>query len=453
MKNNKVKYKILIVEDNTPLREGLVEALFQEDYYLDSAQNGTIALEKMKNTEFDLVISDLKMPGIDGITLFHRVKEKFPATDFIIITAYATVEIAVESLKQGVRDVITKPFPVSEIRQKVAFLNNQWKKCRFKTRHSDSLQKLAGTSKQMQKIKKIILKVAPVESPVLISGESGTGKELVARSIHEKSKFAKGPFVSVNCGALSPGLLESELFGHEKGSFTGAVNSHAGKFEQAEGGTLFLDEIGEIDLNLQVKLLRVLQERKFQRVGGEKFISPNFRLIAATNRDLEQAMNNKNFRSDLFYRLNVVPVHLPPLRERKNDIPEIVEHLIIEKCQKLKRDIPVIEPPVMDKICAYSWPGNVRELENFLERSLIFMEENRFTDDFLALSDSTTDTLNIPKSGDLFDTLQKIEREMIINALIENKGVKQKTARELNIKPSTLYYRMEKLKIKEKDYK
>jgi len=400
-----------------------------------------------------LIISDLKMPGIDGVTLFQRVRDKFPNTDFIMITAYATVEIAVESLKQGVKDFITKPFPVNEIRQKVAKLYSQWKIRQKGKPVSSAFAKLVGNSRQIRRIRDVIKKVATVDSPVLITGESGTGKELVTLSIHEKSGRSSGPFISVNCGALSASLLESELFGHEKGSFTGADKQHAGKFEQAEGGTLFLDEIGEMEMTLQVKLLRVLQEKKFQRVGGENFIAPNFRLLTATNRDLEAEVKNKTFRSDLFYRLNVVPVKMPALRERKKDIPDIVEMIIAEKCTKLQREIPVIKPEVMDRICAYSWPGNVRELENFLERTLIFLEGNEFNDEFLALGEDSTQSLKIPESDDLYKTLEKIEREMIIKALIENDGVKQKTARKLNIKPSTLYYRMEKLNIEDKDYK
>ncbi len=407
----------------------------------------------MKDKPVNLIISDLKMPGIDGVTLFQRVRDKFPNTDFIMITAYATVEIAVESLKQGVKDFITKPFPVNEIRQKVAKLYSQWKIRQKGKPVSSAFAKLVGNSRQIRRIRDVIKKVATVDSPVLITGESGTGKELVTLSIHEKSGRSSGPFISVNCGALSASLLESELFGHEKGSFTGADKQHAGKFEQAEGGTLFLDEIGEMEMTLQVKLLRVLQEKKFQRVGGENFIAPNFRLLTATNRDLEAEVKNKTFRSDLFYRLNVVPVKMPALRERKKDIPDIVEMIIAEKCTKLQREIPVIKPEVMDRICAYSWPGNVRELENFLERTLIFLEGNEFNDEFLALGEDSTQSLKIPESDDLYKTLEKIEREMIIKALIENDGVKQKTARKLNIKPSTLYYRMEKLNIEDKDYK
>lgn len=451
MSDLKETYKILIVEDNESLRSGLVEALVREKYFVESAANGTIALEKMKVNEFQLVISDFKMPGIDGITLFHRVKEKYLNTEFILITAYATVEIAVDSLKKGIKDFITKPFPIAEFRQKVNTIFLEWKKEARVHQSSLKTKSLIGKSSQIKKIKAIIDKVAKVNTPVLITGESGTGKELVARSIHEKSDFSKGNFISINCGALSSSLLESELFGHEKGSFTGAVNSHAGKFEQAEGGTLFLDEIGEMDLNLQVKLLRVLQEKQFQRVGGEKFIAPNFRLLAATNRNLKAESEKGNFRSDLYYRLNVVPIEMPALRDRPQDIPFLIDDIIEEKCHKLNRSIPAIEKHLLEKITNYSWPGNVRELENFLERSLIFLDGEILSDDFLALGENPV-KLDIPESDDLFETLENIEREMIINALRKNNGIKQKTARKLNIKPSTLYYRMEKLNILEEDY-
>jgi len=451
MKDIRNKYKILIVEDNESLRSGLEIALAKENYTVASAGNGTIALEKMKLEKFNLIISDLKMPGIDGITLFHRVKEL--GIDFILITAFATVEVAVESLKQGVKDFITKPFPINEIRQKVSHLYSTWRLNYQEIQYSSNFDKITGESYQINKVKAIIEKVAMINAPVLITGESGTGKELVAKSIHEKSEFAKGQFISVNCGALSAGLLESELFGHEKGSFTGAISSHAGKFEQAENGTLFLDEIGEMDINLQVKLLRVLQEKQFQRVGGEKFISPNFRLLAATNRDLKAEVEADNFRSDLFYRLNVVPIKVPSLRERTDDIPLLVEQILIEKSQKLKRKVPVVDIETMEKISHYSWPGNVRELENFLERTLIFLEGDVLTDNFLAMSDQPQKKIDISESDDLYKTMENIEREMIIKALQNNNGVKQKTARKLNIKPSTLYYRMEKLKITDKDYK
>ncbi|MBN2280020.1 MAG: sigma-54-dependent Fis family transcriptional regulator [Candidatus Marinimicrobia bacterium] len=450
MKDLRNKYKILVVEDNESLRQGLQIALSREKYTVSSAANGTIALEMMKKESYQLIISDIKMPGIDGLTLFQRTRHR--DMDFILMTAFATVEIAVESLKQGVRDFITKPFPVDEIRKKVYNLFSQWQIKYNAITPALYFDKISGQSQKICEVKGIIEKVANINTPVLISGESGTGKELVARAIHEKSSHASGPFISVNCGALSAGILESELFGHEKGSFTGAVANHAGKFEQAEKGTLFLDEIGEMGLDLQVKLLRVLQEKQFQRVGGEKYIAPNFRLLAATNRDLKKEIMAGNFRADLYYRLNVVPIHVPPLRERRADIPVLVEQIVFEKSHKLLRSVPKIGQNTLEKLINYSWPGNIRELENFLERALIFLDGNILTADFLAMAEKEPLQHSMPQSNDLYQTLENLEREMIIHALKENNGIKQKTARSLNIKPSTLYYRMEKLNITEEDY-
>lgn len=454
MSDLKKKYHILIVEDNQSMREGIAASLKKEGYSVDSAVDGKEGLDKFEDGRWHLVIADIRMPRIDGIKLFEIIKSRTPATNVILITAYATVDIAVNTLKHGAEDFITKPFSLAELRNKVATVFDRWALRQQIENTFIEAPLLIGNSDAIKKIKANITKVAKVDSPVLITGESGTGKELVALTIHSESPFKNGPFLAVNCGALSETLLESELFGHEKGAFTGASRSHRGKFEQSNNGTLFLDEIGEMSSALQIKLLRVIQTKQFQRVGSESFVESNFRLITATNRDLQQAVKDSAFRSDLFYRLNVIPIYVPPLRERKEDIPMLVDYILKAKARKLGRKIPDIEISVIRKLQAYSWPGNIRELENFLERALVFIEEDIFTDSlftFTEMDNNKKESHQIP-TGDLIQTIEKMEREMIINALRENNSIKQRAAHSLNIKTSTLYYKMDKYNIHEEEY-
>jgi len=452
MKKNQKPYRILVVEDNASLRNGIVATLQKEGYSVDNAEDGLKGLKKTQINSYNLLITDIKMPGMDGIQLFKKVKARFPKTDVIIITAYATVEIAVNAIKSGAEDFITKPFPLAELRTKVNLLYRRWESAQIS--ESDGCHRIIGQSQAIRKIRGLIKKVAVTDSPVLITGQSGTGKELVARSIHESSGRANGPFVAVNCGALAETLLESELFGHEKGAFTGAVRAHAGKFEQATGGTLLLDEIGDMPQSLQVKLLRVLQNKEFQRVGGEKSIQSDFRLIAATNKDLDKMVNEELFRSDLYYRINVIPIHIPPLSERPEDIPLLIDYILAKRAEKLQRSIPKIQASVMRKLQNYSWPGNVRELENFIERALVFIEDNIFTEELFSFDEKKAadiDTIPIP-ARDMDEYISKIEREMIVNALKDNHGVKQRAADQLNIKPGTLYYKIEKYGIEDHEY-
>ncbi len=454
MENKKNQYRILIVEDNESLRTGIVATLKKDGYFVDSAVDGEEGLAKCRTGFWNLMITDIKMPKIDGIKLFKMVKSQFPGIDVIVITAFATVDIAVDAIKNGAEDFITKPFPLAELRSKIAALYNRWESQQKTTHPETEAELIIGNSEAINRIRDLIKKVSNSDSPILITGDTGTGKELIARTIHQKSPNAKGPFIPVNCGALTESLLESELFGHEKGSFTGAVRSHAGKFEQADGGTLFLDEIGDMPPALQVKLLRVLQTRQFQRVGGEKFNHSEFRLVSATNKNLEQAVKEKKFRSDLFYRINVIPIHLPPLSQRKEDIPLLIDFILQQKALKLNRKIPHIQTSVLRKLQAYSWPGNVRELENFIERALVFIEDNLFTDElfsFTDISESTEISAPVP-ARDLIEYISKIEREMILNALKECHGIKQRAADQLKIKASTLYYKMEKYAIDEDEY-
>ncbi len=453
---SKSDFHILIVEDNQSMRAGIQATLQKADYAVHSAQNGAEALSLLEKTPCHLVITDLKMPQMDGLALFDKIKQYYSDLAVIFITAYATVDIAVETLKKGADDFITKPFPLDELREKVAIVYYRYQKLAKTKEKVSEKPVLIGKSAGIKKVRALITKVAKVDSPVLITGESGTGKELVAQRIHLTGPRKNGPFIAVNCSALNENLLESELFGHEKGAFTGAVKAHAGKFEQAAGGSLFLDEIGDMSAALQVKLLRVLQTKKFQQVGGEQDISSDFRLITATNRDLKQAIREKEFRSDLYYRLNVVPIHIPPLRERREDIPLLIEHLLKSKARKLEREIPQVDETLLQHLRSYSWPGNIRELENFLERALIFVEDNNFSTESFSLSDLEIEPqaqgTTAPGNKDLVSTLETMEREMIVKALRQARGVKQKAARKLKLKPSTLYYKIDKFNISESEY-
>jgi DNA-binding NtrC family response regulator len=455
-KKQKKEFPILIAEDNKSMRQGIRDSLVKEGYPVETVANGKQALQQIRSKSFNLVITDLKMPQMDGRVLFQNIRKISPHIYVIFITAYATVDIAVEALKGGAYDFITKPFPINELRQKVESLYQRWRAGKYDFSDKDLESLLIGQSSSIRQVKSLIEKAAKVDSPVLITGESGTGKELVARSIYEKGSRSKGSFIAVNCGALNDNLLESELFGHEKGAFTGAVKAHTGKFEQAHAGVLFLDEIGEMSSALQVKVLRVLQNKQFHRVGGEQVIESDFRLISATNRDLEKEVENNNFRPDLFYRLNVIPIFVPPLRDRKKDIPLLLNYFMQKKADELKREVPEIDAGVMRKLQSYSWPGNVRELENFIERALVFIEGDKFDDNLFSfgkLKEKEGAGNHYPATtDDLVQTLEKMEREIIINTLRNTRGVKQQAARQLNIKPSTLYYRMDKLDIKEEDY-
>jgi len=457
MNSPKSNYTILIVEDNQSMRDGLLASLQKEGYSVAGVADGQEAWSLLQNQRFDLIITDIKMPGLDGLTLMKKVKNLAPMTNIILITAFPTVDIAVDAMKCGAQDFITKPFALAELRQKVEALYRR-KFVQLKPSLSEpEFPDLIGNSPAIRQIRQLIAKIAPGDSPILITGESGVGKELVARLIHQASRHKDGPFLAVNCGALTETLLESELFGHEKGAFTGAHKTHIGKFEQSNSGTLFLDEIGDMSTALQVKLLRVLQTKQFQRVGGEKFITSDFRLICATNINLEKKIKDGEFRSDLYYRINVIPLTIPPLRERPSDIPLLVDYLLQLKANRLGRKIPRIEPNVMARLISYSWPGNVRELENFIERALVFIEEDIFSEKLFNFGDlpENTSLLNqtdTPAARDLTAQISQIEREMIIKALRDQHGVKQRAAEQLRIKPSTLYYKLDKYGIKPEEY-
>ncbi|HET9131145.1 MAG TPA: sigma-54 dependent transcriptional regulator, partial [Terriglobia bacterium] len=378
--------KILIVDDEQSLRDVLSIMLKRAGYVVTSAMDGEEAIELLNREIFDLVITDLRMPKIDGMEVLRAVKSASPETVVLIITAFATADSAVDAMKQGAYDYLTKPFQVDEVQ---LIIRNALEKRRLTTENmllkremasQSSFAQLVGQSEAMQKVFDVVRKVADSKSNVLICGESGTGKELVARAIHYNSARSVHPFVAVNCSAVPETLLESELFGHMKGSFTGAISNKAGLFEIANGGTIFLDEIGDTTPTIQVKLLRVIQEREFRRVGGNQDIKVDVRVVAATNKDLEKAVAEGSFREDLYYRLDVIPIRLPPLRMRTGDIPLLINHFLERFSKESGKPKPMIGPEAMPVLLGHEWRGNVRELENLIERVVAFSTEGPVTD-------------------------------------------------------------------------
>ena len=360
----------------------------------------------------------------------------------ILISAYGTIDLAVSALKSGARDFIAKPFSIDELKAKVSDALDGQLVTEVKSEAIPTFYGMVGASAVMVDLQERIKQVARVDSPVLVTGESGTGKELISRAIHNESSRKDNVYLAVNCGAFTDTLLESELFGHEKGSFTGAIRTHKGIFEQADGGTILLDEIGDISPQLQIKLLRVLQRQSFQRLGGTGEISTDVRVIAATNRNLKQAIQSKRFREDLFFRLNVLPIHVPPLRERQSDIPGLIEYLVEVKCLSLGREKPDISAAAVKKLQRYAWPGNIRELENLLERMLIFFDGGTITEGNIYFDEDAE--ISTGSGGNLSEVLEDTEYRMIKNALEKSGGVKQRAAKLLGIKTSTLYYKLEK---------
>ncbi len=447
--NNRV-WKILIVDDEKIIRDSFSRVLMKEGYSVEAVESGRLALEKVAAEPFDIILLDLKMPGLDGLETLRELKERDPDLVSIMITGYPTIESAVKAIKSGAYDYLTKPCSPDELRivvgraveRRKLFLENEQLKRRL-----DSFllaEPLIGESKAMQRVLEIIRKVAPTESTVLISGESGTGKELVAHAIHQLSPRREREFVPVDCNSLVDTLLESELFGHVKGSFTGAIKNKHGLLELANGGTFFFDEIANLSLNTQSKLLRVIQEREFKPVGGTQRIRVDVRIIAATNQNLQEAIAQKTFREDLFYRLSVVPIHLPPLRERKEDIPLLIDHFLKRFNRKRKKAITGVTPAAMEILMKHNWPGNVRELENAIERAMILEEGKEITPQSLTgLSASIPLEKNSPAPKNLA-SLQEIEKEYIALVLKHTGGHKTAAARILGIDRKTLYQKVQK---------
>ena len=451
---------ILIVDDemNYPLILGAV--LEEEGYEVLSAGNGREALEILQNSDVDLVLTDMIMPVMDGIELLKHIKAKFSDLPVIMMTAYGTVDKAVDAMQKGAYSYILKPFKNERL---ILYVNKAIAMCRVvkenrQLRHAFENQyrfgNIIGKSKAMQDVFDLIQKVAPTNATVLVEGESGTGKELVAKALHFNSPRHNKPFVAVNCSAFAENLLESELYGHEKGSFTGAVAMKKGRFELADQGTLFLDEIGELSPSLQVKLLRVLQDRVFERVGGVKSISADFRVVAATNKNLKTEVDQGRFREDLYYRINVLYIKLAPLKQRTEDIRLLVNHFITKYSKERKSNIPVIgvDQEVERIFYEYNWPGNVRELENVIERAMILCPDKLITVSDLSKSfrENINNTLHIegiPINANLHDTLAAIEKKMIERALELTNNVQSKAAKLLGIGKSGLNWKIKKFKL------
>jgi two-component system response regulator HydG len=455
---------ILVIDDNETIREGLAHTIRRMGHTVLKAASGAGGVDLFKqNPEVAFVISDLKMDGMDGVEVLQKIRELDPDVPTMIMTGFGTVETAVEAMKLGAFDFLTKPFAPELVRLKVERALELSAAHREKNKlaaHNEYLRDenegryrfadLIGASEVMQKVFKTVEKVARTDSSVFIWGESGTGKELVARAIHTNSKRKDGPFIKVNCGALTETLLESELFGHQKGAFTGAIKTKLGRFELADTGTLFLDEIGDVPMSMQVKLLRALQEQEFERVGGEQVIKVDVRIISATNKDLDKEVAEGRFREDLYYRLHIIPMTLPPLRDRRDDISVLVNHFIEKLAPRTNPEIRGIADDALGRLMAYGWPGNVRELENVIEQSLVFAEGSQIGVESLpgALQGrGDEERLDVPKEMSLPDILEDLERQLILKAFKKAGGVKTETARLLGIKTSALYYKLDKYEV------
>ncbi|MCF8042290.1 MAG: sigma-54 dependent transcriptional regulator, partial [Desulfarculaceae bacterium] len=417
--------RILIVDDEKNYLVVLQALLADNGYEMLTAQNGSQALALAAEEEPDLVITDMRMPQMSGLDLIQRLKARFNEMPIIVMTAYGTVENAVEAMKSGATDYISKPFENTELLltvQKALKMRRLLFQNRLLKEELQGYGEIIGDSKAMRQVYGLIDKVAATKATVLLTGESGTGKELIARAIHARSPRAEEPFVAVNCMALTETLLESELFGHEKGAFTGATSRRKGRFEMAHGGTLFLDEVGEMSLSLQVKLLRVLQERTFERVGGNLQLSVDVRIVAATNRDLTQAVESGDFREDLFYRLNVVRIDVPPLSQRREDLPVLVAHFVKKYAAEVGRPAPQVDKQAMELIYSHSWPGNVRELENAIERAVILAGDSITPGDLpleIRPGQEAASATELPRDMSLNNALEDLERRMIVRALSE----------------------------------
>ncbi|MCU7491734.1 MAG: sigma-54-dependent transcriptional regulator [Bacteroidota bacterium] len=448
--------KVIVVEDNDIMRLGITESLSREGYEVHAFSSGPEAEEFFRKDSIPVAVIDLKMEPMDGIEVLRRFKEINPSAEVLMISAFGTVESAVQAIKLGAADFLTKPFAPEELRirvkklfekytstSKITFLMEQNRL--LSDEISRGYEEIIGHSAPMKSVFSIVDQVALSDSTVLIEGESGTGKELIARAIHRKSNRSLNPFIKINCGALNENLLESELFGHEKGSFTGAYKLKKGRFELADSGTLFLDEIGDVSPSMQVKLLRVLQEGEFERVGGEVTIKTDVRIIAATNRDLKKMIQEEKFRQDLYYRLSVIPVTLPPLRERKEDIPLLADFFLKRQSQRYKQPFKTISNEGLSLMLNYSWPGNIRELENLIERLFVISTAEEIDTSLIGHYLCGNNPLKAPYEAlPLEDALYELEKNMITDAMKKAGGVKNRAAKILGISTSVLYYKLEK---------
>ena len=454
-----MKAKILVVDDEESIREFLEIMLRKEGYEITLAEDGQKAKELLQKKSFDMIISDLQMPNMTGIELLKYVRQDFPEVLFMMITAFGTTETAVEAMKMGAYDYLTKPFKIDEVRINISnalrsknleFENKSLKKELGK---EYSFQNIIGNSPAMHYVFDLIKRVSQAPTNILVTGESGTGKEVIAKAIHYNGPLKDRPFVTINCGAIPENLMESEMFGHKKGSFTGAIADKLGLFEVADGGTLFLDEVGELPLSIQVKLLRSLQERVIRRVGATDDIKVDVRIIAATNRHLEDMVQKGTFRQDLYYRLNVIHIKTPSLRERKEDIPILAHHFLKKYNDKLHKNISSISTEAMENLKKYDYPGNVRELENMIERTVALEGGATVLPESLPPLVNTSSGRKLASSNeievtddgvDLDKIIGQIEKELIIKAIHQANGIKKRAAKLLNITFRSMLYRIEK---------
>jgi len=443
--------KIFIVDDELVMRKSLSGWLERDGYEVDTAESGEEAIEKLKETRFDVLLVDIKMEGISGLDVLKHVRENDPDVAVVMITAYGSISTAIEAIKNGAYDYLLKPFDPDElgvliekiVEQQAQARENLFLKEQYKER--TRFESMIGQSKPMQEVFNLIQDVAPMESTVLITGETGTGKGLAAKAIHTNSPRRNGPFVLVNCGAIPEHLMESELFGHQRGAFTDAKETKKGRLELAHDGTLFLDEIGEISMRMQIDLLRVLEDRVFYRVGGTQPIEADFRVIAATNRNLEAAIKNEIFREDLYYRLNVITFQMPPLRDRKEDIPLLAEHFLRRFSQETNKPVDKISRAAIDEMMLYEWPGNVRELENAIERAVVVGKDREIRSEDLPFRRSD-DPSFIPQNA-----LKDIEKAHIKKMLDNNQWNIAKSSKILGIDRTTLYSKIKRYNIKKPD--
>lgn len=443
------KISILIVDDEESVRDSLLNWFIEDGYSVECAENAKKALQLLELRDFDIILADIKMPGMDGMEMHRRIKALNKDSIVIIMTAFASVDTAVQALKDGAFDYVTKPFDPDDlshlIRNAAAQITLKGENEALKNRVTslEAIDDFVGQSDAIRKVLVQIESVAQSNSSVIITGESGTGKELVARAIHSNSARRYFPLISVHCGALTESLLESELFGHEKGAFTGATFNRKGRFEMADGGTIFLDEIATISPKMQIELLRVLETKSFVRVGGNREITSDFRVICATNRDLKGMVANGTFREDLFYRLNVVNIHIPPLRERPEDIPLLVSHFIKKYCNAMSRDMISVDAAALKHLEKFEFPGNVRELENMIERAIVIGNGKEIKLKDLPMGKEST--------GSSVESLEELEKRHIEDILIKYSWNVSRSARALNVDRVTLYNKIRKYGLKQKD--
>jgi len=443
------KISILIVDDEESVRDSLYNWFLEDGFRVECAENAKKALTILESDQFDIVLADIKMPGMDGLEMLRRIKSLKPDTIVIVMTAFATVDTAVKALKDGAYDYVTKPFDPDDLTHlirnatKQISLTDENETLKKKVVSLENVEDLIGESEAMKVMLREVESVAQTNSSIIITGESGTGKELVARAIHANSPRKFFPFISVHCGALTESLLESELFGHEKGAFTGAMYNRKGRFEMADSGSIFLDEIATISTKMQVELLRVLESKTFMRVGGNKEISSDFRVICATNKDLKSMVENGTFREDLYYRLNVVNIQIPPLRDRKEDIPLLVDYFIKKYCISMNKPLATIDPTAMKRLQEFNFPGNIRELENMIERAIVVGDGKK-----ISLKDLPLEKTIVSSSAESLDDFEKAFVLQILNKYSWNIS---RTAKALKIDRVTLYHKIKKYDLKPSD--